>query len=79
MDRLALGFNDAIRIGVLLISSIVEGGEFPSWRWSRLADLPIQPGVAGAFGAMDRGALMVAGGSWFAADAGTDPWTVSKT
>ena len=28
---------------------------------------------------MDRGALMVAGGSWFAADAGTDPWTVSKT
>ena len=68
-----------VGIGVLLISSIVEGGEFPSWRWSRLADLPIQPGVARAFGGMDRGGdLMVAVGDYMP-NLPTSSWPRGKT
>lgn len=51
--------------------------EVPS-HWEALPGFPLPPGVAGAFGGIDNGALIVAGGSNFQPGPGEDLWAAPK-
>ena len=46
--------------------------------WEPLPDFPLPPGVAGAFGGIDNGVLIVAGGSNFQPASGGDLWEAPK-
>lgn len=61
-----------------LLAEGAFGSELPSLQWHSLPALPPAPGVAGAFGGMDNGALIVAGGSNFQPSADEDLWTAPK-
>lgn len=54
------------------------GAEIPLLRWQALPPLPEPPGVAGAFGGMDNGSLIVAGGSNFLPGPDEDLWGAPK-
>lgn len=47
-------------------------------RWQRLPDLPNSLGVAGPYVGTHRGAVIVAGGANFPANAGEDRWSAAK-
>jgi hypothetical protein len=50
----------------------------PVGQWNPLPAFPMPPGVAGAFGGLDQGVFLVAGGSNFQPGAGEDLWQVPK-
>ena len=63
---------------ILALCQTAFGTAAPDWRWLKLPPFPEPPGVAGAFGGMDNGALIVAGGSNFLPAAGEDLWAAPK-
>lgn len=54
------------------------GAGIPVLHWQALPALPGPPGVAGAFGGMDNGSLIVAGGSNFQPGPDEDLWSAPK-
>lgn len=50
----------------------------PFGQWNPLPAYPQEPGVAGAFGGLDQGVLIVAGGSNFQPRPGEDRWQAPK-